>query len=197
MKAILLGRVSTSKDAQASSSDRQLARLEEIAKRRGWTVVARFFEEESGRTMNRKAIQEALELVRRRRAQIIVVDHLFRFGRNAKEMLEAVDVLNSLGGSLYEAERELDTTGPLGRMVFTILAAVGEFYVRNNSQKIREGLERARQRGKVLGRRKTIDYGLLITVKAARADGRSWGYIAKTWGGTPGAWSRAVSRAAA
>lgn len=195
MKAVLLCRVSTSKKEQETSSDRQLARLEEIARLRGWEIVERFAEEESGTTMRRPAIVEAIELVRRRRAQIIVVDHLFRFGRNAKEMLETVDALNAMGGALYEAERELDTTGPLGRLVFTILAAVGEFYARNGSQKIREGQARARAKGKRIGRQRTIDHSLLPTVRAARDQGYSWGYIAKTWGGSPGAWSKLLSRA--
>lgn len=195
MKAVLLCRVSTRKEEQETSTDRQLARLEEIAKRRGWTVVARFSEEESGRTMNRHAIQEALELVRRRRAQILVVDHLFRFGRNAKEMLDTVDALSAMGGALYEADHELDTTGPLGRLVFTILAAVGEFYVRDGSRKIREGQARARANGKRIGRKRTIDYRLTDRARELRAGGASWSKVAGELGGTGAAWARRLSRA--
>ena len=195
MKAVLLCRVSTSKEEQATSSDRQLARLEDVARRRGWDVVARFSEEESGRTMRRRAIEEALELVRAKKAKIIVVDHLFRFGRNAKEMLQTVDELAQLGGSLYEAERELDTTGPLGRMLFTILAAVGEFYARDGSRRIREGVERARARGKTLGRPRKIDYSQTDRARLMRETGASWATIARELGGTRGAWSRRLERA--
>jgi DNA invertase Pin-like site-specific DNA recombinase len=195
MKAVLLCRVSTTKSEQETSSDRQLARLEEIARFRNWEIVARFAEQESGTTMRRPAIADALELVRRRRAQIIVVDHLFRFGRNAKEMLETVDALNAMGGALYEAERELDTTGPLGRLVFTILAAVGEFYARNGSQKIREGLARARAKGKTIGRQRTIDHSKMNRARELRAAGASWSNVAGELGGSGGAWSRLLSRA--
>jgi DNA invertase Pin-like site-specific DNA recombinase len=195
MKAVILCRVSTSKEEQATSTDRQLARLEDVARRKGWEVVARFTEEESGRTMNRKAVREALELLRRRRAQVIVVDHLFRFGRNAKEMLETVDLINSMGGALYEAERELDTTAPMGRMLFTILAAVGEFYARHGSERIREGQARARARGARIGRARTIDYGRTEEARALRAVGCSWSAIARELGGSAGAWSRRLSRA--
>lgn len=194
MKAVLLCRVSTDKEQQETSIDRQLARLEEIARRRGWEVVATFTEQESGRTMNRRAVQEALELVRRRRAGVIVVDHLFRFGRNAKEMLETVDALSAMGGALYEADHELDTTGPLGRLVFTILAAVGEFYVRDGSRKIREGQARARANGKRIGRQRTIDYGLTERARELRAGGASWSKVAAELGGTRNAWARRLSR---
>lgn len=195
MRAVLLSRVSTTKDEQATSSDRQVARLEEIARRRGWEIVATFVEQESGRSMKRPAIAEAIELVRRRKADLICVDHLFRFGRNAKEMLETVDVLSSIGGAFYEAERELDTTGPLGRMLFTILAAVGEFYARNGSQKIKEGLERARAKGKQIGRRRAIDYSKTPRARELRAGGASWSDVAGELGGSAGAWSRRLSRA--
>ncbi len=191
MKAVILCRVSTRKEEQESSSDRQLARLEEVAHRRNWTVVARFEEKASGRTMRRRPIAEALELIRRKRADLIMVDHLFRFGRNAKEMLEAVDTLDQLGGALYEADRELDTTGPLGRLVFTI----GEFYVRDGARKIREGQARARQLGKRIGRARTIDYGRTDEARSLKVGGASWAEVAKQLGGSPGAWSRRLSRA--
>jgi DNA invertase Pin-like site-specific DNA recombinase len=195
VRAVLLSRVSTTKDEQASSSDRQVARLEEVARHRGWQIVATFVEEESGRSMKRPAIAEAIELVRRRKADLIAVDHLFRFGRNAKEMLETVDLLNQLGGALYEADKELDTTGPLGRLVFTILAGVGEFYARNGSQKIKEGLERARAKGKRIGRERSIDYSKTPRARELRAGGASWSDVAGELGGSAGAWSRRLSRA--
>lgn len=195
LRAIVLVRVSTSKASQETSSERQLARLEEIAGRRRWTVVARFLDEESGTNVRgRRSIQDALELVRRKRADVVMVDHLFRFGRNAKEMLEAVDTLNQLGGALYEAEREIDTTSPVGRLMFTIFAAVGEFYARDNSASIRRGLERARARGARIGRPRTIDYSRRPEAESMKAGGATWDAIAVALGGSPGAWSRALSR---
>lgn len=195
MKAVLLCRVSTAKEEQATSSDRQLARLEEVAKLRGWSVVARFEEQTSGRTMRRPAVNEAVELLRRKRAEIIAVDHLFRFGRNAKEMLETVDLIDKLGGSLYCADNDIDTTGPMGRLIFTILAGVGEFYARDGARKIREGQARARQLGKRIGRERTIDYKKTDDARQLRAGGASWSQIAGALGGSPGAWSRRLSRA--
>lgn len=196
VKAVLLCRVSTSKESQETSSERQLARLEEVAKLRGWQVVARFQEQESGRTMRREAIEKALELVRKKKAKIIVVDHLFRFGRNAKEMLETVDELDAAGGHLYELEKHLDTTQPMGRMLFTILAAVGEYYAREGARKIKEGQARARARGKIIGRPRAIDYTKIEDARRARQMGATWEAIAHLLGGSAGAWSRLLSRAA-
>jgi DNA invertase Pin-like site-specific DNA recombinase len=197
MNAVLLCRVSTGKESQETSTDRQLARLEQVAKVRGWRVVARLLEQESGRTMKRKAVDQALELVRKKKAKIIVVDHLFRFGRNVKEMLEAVDELEACGGHLYELDKHLDTTAPNGRLMFTWFAAIGEYYSRESSRKIKEGQARARQRGAVIGRPRSIDYTRTDDAQRLRNAGDTWEQIAKTLGGSPGAWSRRLSRSAA
>lgn len=146
--------------------------------------------------MRREAIERALELVRKKKAKIIVVDHLFRFGRNAKEMLETVDELDAAGGHLYELEKHLDTTQPMGRMLFTILAAVGEYYAREGARKIKEGQARARARGAIIGRPRSIDYKRTEDARRLRAAGDTWESIAKTLGGSPGAWSKRLSRVA-
>jgi len=198
-RAILLARVSTPKKEQKKSIDRQLARLRATSKARGWKVVLELLVDESGRNVTGRAdVKQALEWITTRRADVLVVDHMFRLGRNTKEMLETVDLIAAAGGGFYEQEREIDTTGPFGRFVFTVIAATGEFAIRDNSRKIREGLERARARGQVLGRRPTLDYKLLPRAQKMRK-GRtpaSWTTIAAQLGGSPGAWSRAVSRAA-
>lgn len=196
-RAILLARVSTSKEVQKKSIDRQLARLRATAKARGWKVVLEFLVDESGRNViGREDVKQALDWIVRRRADVLVVDHMFRLGRNTKEMLETVDIIAEAGGAFYEQEREIDTTGPFGRFVFTVIAATGEFAIRDNSRKIREGLARARARGQVLGRRRTINYARLPEARKLRRRGASWSDVAEVLGGSGGAWSRALSRAA-
>lgn len=197
-RAILLARVSTSKESQESSIDRQLAALRATAGARGWDIVLELLVDESGRNvLGREDIKQALDLIIRKRADILAVDHLFRLGRNTKEMLETVDVIAAAGGAFYEQDHEIDATGAFGRLVFTVIAATGEFYIRDNSKKIREGLARARAKGKVLGRRRTLNYARLPRALQLRDGGMSWTEIAGQLGGSPGAWSRAVSRAPA
>jgi len=196
-RAILLARVSTSKESQETSIDRQLARLRTTAAARGWTVVLELLVDESGRNvLGREDIKQALDLIVHKRADVLAIDHLFRLGRNTKEMLEAVDIIAAAGGAFYEQEREIDATGPFGRLVFTVIAATGEFYIRDLSKKIREGLQRAKERGVRLGRQPTLDYAKLPRARELRAEDppRSWTAIAGELGGSPGAWSRALSR---
>jgi DNA invertase Pin-like site-specific DNA recombinase len=195
-RAILLARVSTTKDTQESSLDRQLITLRATAAARGWKVVLELLVDESGRdVLGRDDVRTAVDWIVRKRADVLAFDHLFRLGRNTKELLEVLDLVEAAGGGLYEQEREIDGTGPLSRFVFTIFAAAGEFWRRDNSRKIREGLEHARRKGRKLGRRRTVDYSKLPRVRELRAAGVSWRKIAGELGGSHGAWSAAVRRA--
>jgi len=124
-----------------------------LAEARGWTVVDRIVEKASGaQVIDRPPVARALDRIVRGDADILVVDHLFRLGRNVKEMLEVVDILKASGAHFYDATHGLDTTGPFGRLIFTVLAAIGEFQAADGRAKILEGLERARQRGVKLGK---------------------------------------------
>lgn len=153
LRAILLARVSTNHTDQDTSPDRQLARLEKIAEARGWEVVDRIVERTSGsQILDRPPVARALDRIVDGRADVLVVDHLFRLGRNVKELLEVVEILKNSGGHFYDATHNVDTTGPMGRLIFTMLAAVGEFEIADRKEKIMEGLARARERGVKLGK---------------------------------------------
>jgi DNA invertase Pin-like site-specific DNA recombinase len=153
LRAILLARVSTNHEDQDTSPDRQLARLEALAEAHGWTVVDRIVERASGaQILDRPPVARALQRIVDYEADVLMVDHLFRLGRNVRELLEVIDVLDKAGGGFYDATHKLDTTGPFGRLIFTVLAAVGEFEIYDRRAKILEGLERARARGTRLGK---------------------------------------------
>lgn len=184
LRAILLARVSTDHEEQDTSPDRQLHRLGQLAEGRGWTVVDRVVEKASGtQVLDRPPVARALDRIVNFEADVLVVDHLFRLGRNVKEMLEVVDILKACGGHFYDATHGMDTTSPFGRMIFTVLGAVGEFQAADTREKILEGLKRARERGKTLGPPRTISAAALERACALRleekADGShySWNEI--------------------
>lgn len=157
LRAILLARVSTTHVEQDTSPDRQLARLDALATARGWTVVDRIVERTSGaQILDRPPVARALDRIVSFEADVLVVDHLFRLGRNVRELLEVVELLKSCGGHFCDASHNIDTTGPLGRLVFTLLAAVGEFEIQDRREKVNEGLARARARGVKLGKPSTV-----------------------------------------
>lgn len=185
LRAIILARVSTKHASQDTSPERQTARLEDLARGRGWRVVDRVIERDSGaRVTSRPAVAAALDKILANKADVLLVDHLFRLGRNARELLEVIDTLAACGGSFYDATHAIDTTGPLGRMIFTVYASIGEFEIADRRQKVREGLGRARARGRVLGRPRVLPLEVVQRAAELRmttnAEGRSpsWAEVA-------------------
>jgi len=91
----------------------------------------------------------------------------------------------------------VDTSTPMGRFAFQIMGAAGELERELIRERVRAGLQHARSKGRIGGRRPTLDYAKLPRAQQLRRrrSPASWSTIARELGGTPGAWSRAVSRA--
>ena len=82
-RCALYARVSTQKQADSGNLDRQLDRLREIAKRRGYAVVSEYKEIASGMNENRKQLAQLMDCVADGKIDIILIeyrDRLARFG---------------------------------------------------------------------------------------------------------------------
>lgn len=76
--------------------------------------------------------------------------------------------------------KQVDTSTPTGRMIFTVLGAVAELERSLIAERVRAGLRNARAKGKRLGRPKVV---LDATrVAALRAQGWGWKKIASELG---------------
>jgi DNA invertase Pin-like site-specific DNA recombinase len=193
-RAILLGRVSTRKESQTTSLERQESELRAEAARRGWTVVGWFSDRSTGKSLQRPGLGQALDLVFAGKADVLVVHSLDRLGRNVREMIETIDALAAVGCGFLVTDSGLDATGPMGRLVFTVFAAIAQFHREKNSEAIRGGLAHAAKRGRYPGRPRTVDYSRLDEAAALRAGGATWGEVVAACGGSTGGWSRALER---
>src|SRR5262245_15102701 len=138
-RAALYVRVST--DHQ--SVENQIRELRQIAERRGWTVEEIYRDAgisgAKGRDQ-RPGLDAMLKDAGRRRFDVVMVWAIDRLGRSLIDLLETIKHLEAVGVDLYLDQQNIDTTTPMGKLLFQITGAFAEFERSIIRQRIRAGL---------------------------------------------------------
>jgi len=94
-----------------------------------------------------------LRSARRGAFDILLVWSADRIARSTRHFLEVLDALTRLGVQYISFREELNTTGPLGRAIVTIVAAVAELERNLIRERVMAGMRRARLEGRTVDRR--------------------------------------------
>ncbi len=106
-----------------------------------------------------------------------------RFARSTRHLVLALEEFNALGVDFISLSESIDTSTPMGKMVFTVLAAVAELELSLIRERVIMGLQRAKAQGKQLGRPKVkTSEGQLLSFCEAGLSSRQ---IAKLLGLSP------------
>ncbi len=108
----------------------------------------------SGKKTDRKGLENLTEILRP--GDTLVVWRLDRLGRSLKHLIELVAELEQAGIGFKSLTESIDTTSPGGKLVFHIFAALAEFERNLIVERTKAGLDAARARGRVGGRRKKL-----------------------------------------
>ena len=137
----------------AQSLDRQIDQRTEAGCKRIYQEKA------SGASKERPELDRMLDALRE--GDVVVVTELSRLGRTVKGLIELVEKLHKLDVDLKSLKEQwLDTTSPMGKMVFTMMAGFAEMERDLIRERTAEGLKAARARGRK-GGRPAIDQGQL------------------------------------
>jgi len=129
----------------------QIQALREYAAKRGWTIVAQIKEVGSGASQ-REQRSTLLAAARRREIDVALVWRLDRWGRSVADLVATLQELQHLGVGFVSLTEALDLTTPAGRAMAGLLAVFAEFEREILRERVRAGLDHARQQGKRLGR---------------------------------------------
>ncbi len=111
-----------------------------------------FQEKVSGRRGTvRPALNEALVYVRN--GDVFVVTKLDRLARSVHDLMQITQTLQDKNCDLQVLDQELDTSTPTGRLIFHVLAVIGEFERELINERINEGKKRAIAAGVKFGRK--------------------------------------------
>ena len=89
---------------------------------------------------------------KRRRFDSVLVARFDRFARSTRHLVLALEEFSALGIDFISLPESIDTSTPMGKMVFTVIGAVAELERALIRERVVMGLNRARKQGKCLGR---------------------------------------------
>jgi DNA invertase Pin-like site-specific DNA recombinase len=162
--------------ARVSTSDQDTSTQEAKLRHAGCTVVRA--EKLSGRSRDGRSELEAVTAFIRPGDALVVVK-LDRLGRSTRDVLNLVHELEQKAASLKVLEPEIDTGGPMGRMVLTVLGMVAEMELGFIRDRQRAGIQAAKAKGVYKGRPTTFDRARIV---ALRKEGMGATEIAKAVG---------------
>jgi DNA invertase Pin-like site-specific DNA recombinase len=191
-KVAIYARVSTAEQEPGV----QLVALRDYAVRRGFTIYKEYVDRVTGdvakRHTRRKpselAYQELMHDVNRRAVDCVLVWKYDRFARSLSVLVSALQHFHTLGVDFISYTQDIDTTTPMGRLFFHIIASFAEFERAVIAERVRAGLAHAKAQGKVLGRPERTP-GARARIVALRQQGLSLRAIAQREGYSPaGVW---------
>jgi DNA invertase Pin-like site-specific DNA recombinase len=169
-RAALYVRVSTDRQ----TVENQELQLRQVAERRGWQVVEVYSDAGVSGAKDRRqrpGLDRMLSDASRRKFDVVMAWAIDRVGRSLIDLLGTIQHLEACGVDLYLDQQNIDTTTPMGKLIFQITGAFAEFERSMIRQRIHAGLQRARKAGKVLGRAR-IDPAIEVAIRRSLEKGR-------------------------
>lgn len=134
--------------ARVSTKDQNLQmQIDELQKYGCFEI---FEEKMTGSKKDRPALNEMLKMLRK--GDQVVVYKLNRISRSTKHLIELSEFFEEKGVEFISIKDNIDTTTPMGRFFFRLMASIAELDLDNLRENTRVGLESARARGRSGGR---------------------------------------------
>jgi len=168
MKVGLYARISTKDKEQ--NPENQLMRLREYCKARGWEF-REYVDYASGSKMEREGLHKLMDDLTE--IDGILVLRLDRFGRSLRNLLDLLDKIKKKGKFFEAIDQGLrisEKKDPTNDFMLNILGAAAEFERELISERVRDGMARAKKEHKKIGRpvvleQMGIDVSRLVDLK--------------------------------
>jgi DNA invertase Pin-like site-specific DNA recombinase len=128
-----------------------------------------FSDKKTGTTDQRNGLQEALDYLRE--GDALIICKLDRLARSTLHLTQIVDRLDRAKIDLVVIDQSIDTSTPTGKLLFNVLAAIGEFETEIRKERQIEGIAKAKANGVRFGRRPKVTPELEQRLKTLRQDG--------------------------
>lgn len=145
--AVAYCRVSTEKESQDSSLERQKIELEDFAKDAGYQLVEVFEDRHSGYDIEREGLLDLLDFLKQQKGAVLFIQDETRIGRGNGRMA-VLHLLQKYDTTIYSMSTNSEMKlNEMDSMLLEILAIVEEYQRKIHNAKIKRGMKRAVENG--------------------------------------------------
>lgn len=150
MRVAIYCRVSTTEQ----NDQIQFEELQALCARSGWTLIRIYREKISGTKSidQRAALKQMLTDARCRNFEMVIVWSVDRLGRSMQHLVSVLAELQACGVQLLSLRQGIDTSTPMGAMLWQFLGIFAEFEHSIRKERQIAGIARAKARGVRFGR---------------------------------------------
>jgi DNA invertase Pin-like site-specific DNA recombinase len=167
-KVAIYARVSSFDGRQSQSIDAQLTTLRQYCNQRGLKIYREYRDELSGARDDRPEYQALRADARRMLFDGVVVFRFDRFSRSTKALLEVLEEFRTLGIDFVSYSEAVDTSTPMGKCMYTVIAAFSSLERDVCRERILHGLKNSSKKSGAP--RKQFD-----TAQALQLSKQGWG----------------------
>ncbi|MCB1474101.1 MAG: recombinase family protein [Rhodobiaceae bacterium] len=157
-------------DAQREACEAYIASQASL----GWKLLSRHYDDGgvSGGTMERPALQELLEDIRRGLVDIVVVYKIDRLTRSLMDFARIVEVFDASDVSFVSVTQQFNTTTSMGRLTLNVLLSFAQFEREVTAERIRDKIAASKKKGMWMGGPPLLGYDVrdkALVINAAEA----------------------------
>ncbi|HAB36956.1 MAG TPA: DNA invertase [Rhodobacteraceae bacterium] len=164
--------------ARVSTKDQDLSLQNEALEQAGCDRI--FEDHASGAKSDREGLRLAFEVLRK--GDSLVIWKLDRLGRSVKDLVSIVADLEKRGVHFKSVTDNIDTSTTSGRFFFHVMASLAQMERELMVERTCAGLDAAKKRGRVGGRRRAMTDSKIAAAKRLLADGVPTKDVAKDLG---------------
>lgn len=166
--------------------DRQIGMLNEY----GCEKIVK--EKFTGTVKDQKGLHQLFDVIRK--GDTVVVESISRLGRKTLDILNIIQQLEEMGVQFISLKENMDTRTSTGKAMFQMMCVIAELERNLIAERVKEGLEASKRRGKTLGRPKLDKEKLAVALRMYDSEEYSIKEIVSATGISQGSLYRAVNR---
>ena len=144
----------------SGSVERQIRELTEVAADNNWKIVETYIDHGISGAKGkdgRPALKQMMNDSIKRKFDVVMISSIDRLGRSLQHLIEIVNDLQAKSVDLFILAQSIDTTIPSGKLMFSMVSAFAEYERSIIRERVISGLENAKSKGVVLGRKTNLD----------------------------------------